>query len=109
MAGTETTLAVPAVAGPSIQGNVDVAQLTNASGTTVLRENVVVADPVNFGLQAGVSSRGMLIDDQLRGIFQEILVELRVISALLQQGLTLPGEDLDAMRTDPYFAQRLEQ
>lgn len=106
----DTVLNVPAVASPSIQGSVDVAPVTNpALVSTVLRENVVVADPVNYTGQAQVTNaRGLMTDPQLKDIMQEILIELRTISQLLLQGLTIT-DDLEAIRSDPSNLQRLQQ
>lgn len=106
----DSTLAVPSVAAPSVQGNVDVAQVTNpALAATVLRENVVIADPNNFTGQAQTTfDRGLQVDDQHYDLLQEVLIELRLISQLLIIGLNIQ-DDPELLRADPTNLQRLQQ
>lgn len=89
----DTTLAVPSVATPSVQGNIDAAQVTNPStSSTVLRENVVIADPNNFGGQATVSLAGSLsVDDSNNNLLIQMLHELRMLKFLIA---TMAGVDV---------------
>ncbi|HEX8815794.1 MAG TPA: hypothetical protein VF753_09855 [Terriglobales bacterium] len=107
---TNTFLQVPTVSPPLVQGDVDVSQLTNpAISTTVLRENVVAADPINFTGQAQVTNaRGLMVDDQLRDIMQEVLIELRTITQMLAIGLNIT-DDPELIRSDPDNLKRLPQ
>lgn len=106
----DTTLAVPAIVTATTQGNIDVAQVTNpALSATVLRENVVVGDPVNFPGQAQVTNaRGLQVDDQLLDMMREVLTELRVITQILGIGLNVQ-DDPELLRSDPSLLQRLQQ
>jgi hypothetical protein len=105
----DTTLAVPSVTSATTQGNIDVAQVTSTSSATVLRENVVVADPLNFIGQAKVTSaRGLMIDDQLLDMMQQVLIELRTITQVLTIGLNV-SDDPDTIRSDPSLLQQIQQ
>jgi hypothetical protein len=106
----DTVLAVPSVAASSVQGNVDVAPVTNpALNSTVLRENVVNSDPVNYVGQAQVTNaRGLMVDNQMIDMTQAILIELRVISQILADGLNVrydPGQ----LRDDTSLLTTIEQ
>jgi hypothetical protein len=105
----DTVLAVPVVPGSS-QGNVDVAQVTNPTlNSTVLRENIVVGDPINFVGQAqATNARGLMVDNQLKDIMLEMLIELRTITQMLVQGLSIQ-DDPELIRSDPSLLSRLQQ
>jgi len=57
---TETSLSVPTVATPSVQGSIDTTQVTTAAGT-VQRQAVSLADPTSDN-RATVSTIGLVID-----------------------------------------------
>jgi ABC-type taurine transport system substrate-binding protein len=105
----DTTLAVPSVTSATTQGNIDVAQVTSTSSATVLRENVVVADSLNFIGQAKVTSaRGLMVDAQFLDMMQQILIELRTITQVLTIGLNV-SDDPDLIRSDPSLLQQIQQ
>lgn len=105
----DTTFAIPTVGLPT-QGNIDVAQVTNPSLTaTVMRENVVLADPNNFVGQAQATfARGLMADTSLYDTMQQILIELRLHSQLMAIGFNIT-DDLDNWRADPTNLQQTPQ
>jgi hypothetical protein len=94
---TDNTLAIPTVA--ASQGNVDVSQVTNpATGSPVLREKIVIADPNNFSNQAAVSGAGRVaVDDSDSMVLNLILRELRMIKFVLSNmsGTEIPPQVAD--------------
>lgn len=80
----------------------DTTELT-VNNLTVERERVVLADSINAAGLARVDAQlGASVNDVfLQEVMINILVELRVIQRLLQEGLTpIAADDLDMIRND---------
>jgi len=86
----------------------EMSTLTRSDSTVVYRERVTVGDPVNIGGLAQVGPRGMQVDNQMLDMMREVLIELRVMNAILAQGLNVT-DNLDLMRGDPTLITQLQQ